>query len=211
MPRRRPTTARSTPQGPLPDEVCLRGRQGEQGLELRSGEHASSRHGVSPSGCICLLWLAPEQEQGFAGCSAVGVQLGQQASLRAAAYCRVSTADQSCARQERDLAAFAGRSGYEVVGTCKETTSGVELDRPAGHPQGTGSPAGVAGRVERHGVRPHHPARAHDGDAARRHRRVRAQADRGAHPLRHRRGRDLRRSWSASLGSDRSRTASRRR
>src|SRR3954471_10682136 len=34
------------------------------------------------------------------------VQLGQRAAL----YCRVSTADQSCARQERDLAAFANRS-----------------------------------------------------------------------------------------------------
>jgi putative DNA-invertase from lambdoid prophage Rac len=69
------------------------------------------------------------QEQGFTGHGAGGVQLGQQASLRAAIYCRVSTADQSCARQERDLAAFAGRSGYEVVGTYKETASGVKLDR----------------------------------------------------------------------------------
>jgi DNA invertase Pin-like site-specific DNA recombinase len=36
---------------------------------------------------------------------------------RAAIYCRVSTADQSCARQERDLTAFAARAGYEVVVT----------------------------------------------------------------------------------------------
>ncbi len=35
---------------------------------------------------------------------------------RAALYCRVSTTDQSCARQERDLIAFAKRAGYEVVG-----------------------------------------------------------------------------------------------
>ena len=48
---------------------------------------------------------------------------------RAALYCRVSTADQSCGRQERDLAAFAARAGYEVVGTFKETGSGVKLDR----------------------------------------------------------------------------------
>ena len=48
---------------------------------------------------------------------------------RAALYCRVSTADQSCARQERDLAAFAARAGYEVVGMFKETGSGVKLDR----------------------------------------------------------------------------------
>lgn len=48
---------------------------------------------------------------------------------RAAIYCRVSTADQSCARQERDLTAFAARAGYEVVGVFKETGSGVRLDR----------------------------------------------------------------------------------
>jgi DNA invertase Pin-like site-specific DNA recombinase len=57
--------------------------------------------------------------------------LGQQGppSRRAALYCRVSTADQSCERQERDLAAFAARAGYEVLGTYKETASGVKLDR----------------------------------------------------------------------------------
>jgi DNA invertase Pin-like site-specific DNA recombinase len=48
---------------------------------------------------------------------------------RAAIYCRVSTADQSCARQEHDLSAFAVRAGYEVVGIYKETGSGVKLDR----------------------------------------------------------------------------------
>lgn len=48
---------------------------------------------------------------------------------RAAIYCRVSTVDQSCARQERDLTAFAGRAGYEVVATFKETGSGAKLDR----------------------------------------------------------------------------------
>lgn len=53
------------------------------------------------------------------------VQLGQ----RAAIYCRVSTTDQSCDRQERELHAFAVRAGYEVVGVFKETGSGVRLDR----------------------------------------------------------------------------------
>jgi putative DNA-invertase from lambdoid prophage Rac len=48
---------------------------------------------------------------------------------RAAIYCRVSTADQSCARQERDLTAFAARAGYAVIGIFKETASGVRLDR----------------------------------------------------------------------------------
>jgi putative DNA-invertase from lambdoid prophage Rac len=51
--------------------------------------------------------------------------LGQRAAL----YCRVSTADQSCERQERDLAAFAQRAGYEVIGIYKETASGVKLAR----------------------------------------------------------------------------------
>ena len=48
---------------------------------------------------------------------------------RAAIYCRVSTADQSCARQEQELTAFAERAGYQVVGVFKETGSGVKLDR----------------------------------------------------------------------------------
>jgi DNA invertase Pin-like site-specific DNA recombinase len=67
----------------------------------------------------------PLQEQGVAGCPARRVQLGQRVAL----YCLVSTADQSCARQERDLQAFAQRSGYEIIGTFKETGSGVKLDR----------------------------------------------------------------------------------
>ena len=48
---------------------------------------------------------------------------------RAALYCRVSTADQPCARQERDLTAFAARAGHEVVGVFKETASGAKFDR----------------------------------------------------------------------------------
>ena len=48
---------------------------------------------------------------------------------RAALYCRVSTADQSCARQERDPTGFAARAGYEVIATFKETGSGVKAER----------------------------------------------------------------------------------
>lgn len=48
---------------------------------------------------------------------------------RAVIYCRVSTADQSCERQERDLTAFANRAGYEVAAIFKETGSGTKLDR----------------------------------------------------------------------------------
>jgi putative DNA-invertase from lambdoid prophage Rac len=51
--------------------------------------------------------------------------LGQNAAI----YCRVSTVDQSCERQERDLRAFAERAGYEVIGVFKETGSGAKLDR----------------------------------------------------------------------------------
>ncbi|WP_227540368.1 recombinase family protein, partial [Klebsiella aerogenes] len=39
--------------------------------------------------------------------------------LQQCLYCRVSTADQSCERQEFDLRAFAGRAGYDVVGIFK--------------------------------------------------------------------------------------------
>ena len=48
---------------------------------------------------------------------------------RAAIYCRVSTADQSCERQARDLRVFAKRGGYKVVKVFKETGSGTKLDR----------------------------------------------------------------------------------
>ena len=46
-----------------------------------------------------------------------------------AIYCRVSTADQSCERQERDLKAFAKRAGHKIVGVFKETASGAKNDR----------------------------------------------------------------------------------
>lgn len=53
------------------------------------------------------------------------VQLGQCVAI----YCRVSTIDQSCERQERDLTAFADRAGYNVIDIFKETGSGAKLDR----------------------------------------------------------------------------------
>jgi putative DNA-invertase from lambdoid prophage Rac len=51
--------------------------------------------------------------------------LGQSAEL----YCRVSTADQTCARQERHLRAFAKKARYKVVGVWKETASGAKDGR----------------------------------------------------------------------------------
>lgn len=51
--------------------------------------------------------------------------MGQKAAL----YCRVSTADQTCARQEADLRAFAKRRSYKIVGVWKETASGTKDNR----------------------------------------------------------------------------------
>ena len=51
--------------------------------------------------------------------------MGQVAAL----YCRVSTADQTCARQERDLRAFARKAGYKIAGVWKDTASGAKDDR----------------------------------------------------------------------------------
>ena len=45
-----------------------------------------------------------------------------------AIYCRVSTDDQSCERQERDLRAFGKRAGHKIVGVFKETASGARKD-----------------------------------------------------------------------------------
>jgi putative DNA-invertase from lambdoid prophage Rac len=49
---------------------------------------------------------------------------------KVAIYCRVSTDDQCCERQERDLKAFARRAGHKIVAVFKETASGAVDDRP---------------------------------------------------------------------------------
>lgn len=46
-----------------------------------------------------------------------------------AIYCRVSTSDQSCARQERDLLDYAAKADFHVVGVWKETAPGVRHNR----------------------------------------------------------------------------------
>lgn len=56
-------------------------------------------------------------EQGLVGTKSVAI------------YCRVSTEDQSCERQERDLLAYAARAGFTVVGVWKEKASGVKANR----------------------------------------------------------------------------------
>jgi DNA invertase Pin-like site-specific DNA recombinase len=49
---------------------------------------------------------------------------------KVAIYCRVSTDDQCCERQERDLKAFARRAGHKIVAVFKETASGAVDDHP---------------------------------------------------------------------------------
>lgn len=46
-----------------------------------------------------------------------------------AIYCRVSTDEQNCDRQEFELLAFAERMDYEVVGIYKEVASGAKDNR----------------------------------------------------------------------------------
>ncbi|MBX9685695.1 MAG: recombinase family protein [Candidatus Obscuribacterales bacterium] len=48
---------------------------------------------------------------------------------KAAIYCRVSTADQSCERQERDLRACAEKTDWQIAGVWKETASGAKDGR----------------------------------------------------------------------------------
>ncbi len=50
---------------------------------------------------------------------------GTERRRRVAIYCRVSTSDQDCDRQERDLIDYAERAGFEVVEVFKETLSGI--------------------------------------------------------------------------------------
>ena len=50
---------------------------------------------------------------------------GTERTRRVAIYCRVSTSDQDCDRQERDLIDYAERADFEVVEVFKETLSGI--------------------------------------------------------------------------------------
>ena len=111
----------------MPDQVGLGRRQREQCFKLGVGDGATTRHGGSvPIGVMSVQSSRePSRSAGFRAAHAGMLQLGQKAAI----YCRVSTADQSCERQERDLRAFAERAAYEVVGVFKETGSGAKLDR----------------------------------------------------------------------------------
>ncbi|MGF1460004.1 MAG: recombinase family protein [Leptolyngbyaceae cyanobacterium] len=48
---------------------------------------------------------------------------------RIAIYCRVSTMDQSCDRQEQDLLHYATQANFQVVGVWKETAPGTRSSR----------------------------------------------------------------------------------
>ena len=48
---------------------------------------------------------------------------------RAVIYSRVSTSDQSCDRQERELIEFAERGRYQILDMFRETESGAKLNR----------------------------------------------------------------------------------
>ena len=56
--------------------------------------------------------------------------IGLIGTLKVAIYCRVSTHDQSCSRQEQDLIEYAHRAKYDVVGIWKETASGFSNKLP---------------------------------------------------------------------------------
>lgn len=49
--------------------------------------------------------------------------------MRVAIYCRASTNDQSCERQQKDLLAYAERANFEVHSVFKETASGIKEQR----------------------------------------------------------------------------------
>jgi putative DNA-invertase from lambdoid prophage Rac len=73
-----------------------------------------------------MIQSVPSVKPVFAGAEIEEVQLGQQVAI----YCRVSTADQSCERQEWELKACAERAGFDVAGIWKEIASGSKGQRP---------------------------------------------------------------------------------
>jgi putative DNA-invertase from lambdoid prophage Rac len=75
-----------------------------------------------------LVSWTPKIEPSGAGYS-VENQESKSGQLRVGIYCRVSTHDQNCDRQERDLQCYAHRCNYHVVQTFKETGSGAKHDR----------------------------------------------------------------------------------
>jgi putative DNA-invertase from lambdoid prophage Rac len=75
-----------------------------------------------------LVWWTRKIEPREAAYS-VEISGGKSGRLRCAIYARVSTHDQTCERQDRDLQAYAEKCGYEIVRIFKETASGAKNDR----------------------------------------------------------------------------------
>jgi putative DNA-invertase from lambdoid prophage Rac len=75
-----------------------------------------------------LVWWTVKYQRWGAAYS-VEISGGKSGRVRVGIYCRVSTHDQTCDRQDYDLQNYAGRANYDVVGIFKETGSGAKLDR----------------------------------------------------------------------------------
>ena len=76
---------------------------------------------------LMVVWTLKSSRWG-AGLRVTNLE-GKSGRLRAAIYCRVSTNDQRCDRQESDLKSYADRAGFDVVQIYRETGSGAKLDR----------------------------------------------------------------------------------
>jgi putative DNA-invertase from lambdoid prophage Rac len=74
-----------------------------------------------------VLWTL-KFRRGGAGLT-VGNLEGKNGRLRVGIYCRVSTHDQICDRQESELKSYADRCDYDVVRIFKEVGSGAKNDR----------------------------------------------------------------------------------
>ena len=61
--------------------------------------------------------------------AAGGRKMKDDQMVQVAIYARVSTGDQDCARQLRDLRAYAERAGYTVAAEFTERASGMKNDR----------------------------------------------------------------------------------
>ena len=50
--------------------------------------------------------------------------------MRAAIYARVSTTDQNCELQIRELRQYAERQGWSIIDTYQDVMSGAKTNRP---------------------------------------------------------------------------------
>jgi len=75
-----------------------------------------------------LVWWTRKFGRGGAAYR-VEISGGNSGRLRVGIYCRVSTHDQTCDRQESELKSYAARCDYKVVRIFKEVGSGAKLDR----------------------------------------------------------------------------------